>query len=617
MSVLVVIALSAVSASTVRLVRASPLWSMNLDANSTSQTDVTISSSSTQNKSFRVGVIVNASSAFPLSNVWAWSFEIDYNGSAFVPQGAPGPSSAYPDQAQSAILLGSQTRAGTVNWAGYQSDGKAGVLWGFYPGRVMVSYTLFRPTPPVTISAKTLLASVDFELLSKPGTPQSFNINTEGPGPHGNSFIMSDDGFLAYLAGVVAGAPISEKVTNDPPLAKFTVTSAPNIGPFAYTFNATTSSDRDDSIPNPAGYFWDFGDGTQDLGMTGPVVSHDYGTNGTFTATLRVQDSLGATGAARDASGGPTHDFQPSHARRTVPFEKGVPPFAYLWAPLGACGWWCAFASEQVHFSGDFRSPDQTASPIHGGIAWFWDFGDGTKISFTGPYQSHAYTRPGAYNVVLTVLNDDNLTTTTQAIVTVHSAFTFTPSTPTVGENVSFDGTLIPANSRGLINWDPSWFWNFGDNSTGSGLHVSHIYNNPGDYTVILQAYGCPMYDKCYSGINWQFNMEIEVHQKPSGLSATSPPVAPKSTILPGPSTNNTSSPAALKSLPAIVTPPSRKTSYNQPLNSISLVLAITLLMRAVNEADASHPFKSKGMLQYTGSPIQKFLRRVQRVLHL
>ncbi len=69
--------------------RASPVWGVNLDANSITQTDSVVSSFASQGKSFRIGAIINATFANPISNMYGWQFQINYNASAFIPQGDP------------------------------------------------------------------------------------------------------------------------------------------------------------------------------------------------------------------------------------------------------------------------------------------------------------------------------------------------------------------------------------------------------------------------------------------------------------------------------------------------------------------------------------------------
>ena len=55
----------------------------------------------------------------------------------------------------------------------------------------------------------------------------------------------------------------------------------------AVTFNGSTSTDSDGTIVT---YNWTFGDGAN---VTGPVVTHAYGSKGTFIASLVVVDDAG------------------------------------------------------------------------------------------------------------------------------------------------------------------------------------------------------------------------------------------------------------------------------------------------------------------------------------
>ena len=58
------------------------------------------------------------------------------------------------------------------------------------------------------------------------------------------------------------------------------------------TFDASTSSSQVASTITD--YAWDFdADGTYDTNGSSPITSHDYGSNGTYRATLRITDSRG------------------------------------------------------------------------------------------------------------------------------------------------------------------------------------------------------------------------------------------------------------------------------------------------------------------------------------
>ena len=298
---------------------------VNLDASSISQTDVIVLPSASEPKSFRVGAVVNASSTNSVANVYGWQFTINYNATAFVPQGDPDPAGSYPDGAANSVLFGAQTTPGTVNWAGLvsltQAFGSSQTSSAGGIGQITVFLTMISPNPAQTISAKVLLANVNFELLNKPTTPQHFTITN----------VIMTDSSLNILPSVSSGVEATETITNTPPTARFAVQGLPpgdpscvpvtgsNCTAFAFRFDGSTSSDVENgTIVSPAGFFWDFGDGTQDLGVTGAVVVHDYLASGKFNVTLRVVDGKGATGAARDSLGSPIVNIQPSHAILTI-----------------------------------------------------------------------------------------------------------------------------------------------------------------------------------------------------------------------------------------------------------------------------------------------------------
>ncbi len=310
----------------VKPVRASPVWSVNLDANSISQTDIVISPSANQGKSFRIGAVINATATNPLMNVYGWQFVIFYNASAFVPAGDPDLASLYPDGASNTALFGAQTTYGAVNWAGLLAANEAfgsftvspGITLGL--GEITVFLTLINPTSAVTISANNLLASVQFELLNEPPPMQLFTL----------AGVIFTDSSANVIPGVQRGTNLNvfETVTNTPPVARFISDAPPQVSPYSIAFNATRSYDSDGTIASPAGYFWDFGDGTQDLGVTGAIVTHDFGRLGTFNVTLRVQDDLGATGSARDSLGNIMVNLQPSHFRSSINLISLLPDFA-------------------------------------------------------------------------------------------------------------------------------------------------------------------------------------------------------------------------------------------------------------------------------------------------
>ena len=74
-----------------------------------------------------------------------------------------------------------------------------------------------------------------------------------------------------------------------------TVAAHPTSGPspLAVDFDGSGSSDPDigDTLTN---YLWDFGDDSPTQTTNTPTTSHTYSTEGTYTASLRVEDNHGA-----------------------------------------------------------------------------------------------------------------------------------------------------------------------------------------------------------------------------------------------------------------------------------------------------------------------------------
>ncbi len=146
-----------------------------------------------------------------------------------------------------------------------------------------------------------------------------------------------------------------------------------------------------------------------------------------------------------------------------------------------------SFEVNQAQFTPPFTVQfDGSASedPDGGVVTLIWDFGDGTTGE--GVQVSHEYTEVGTYTVTLTVTDDED--EVSQAITTITA----------MGEPVAFLNTStltgpapfrFIANSAGSLDPDSgalSYAWNFGDGAVSSDESVSHVFSEPGRYTVTL-----------------------------------------------------------------------------------------------------------------------------------
>ncbi|HOD94822.1 MAG TPA: PKD domain-containing protein [Candidatus Hydrogenedentes bacterium] len=205
------------------------------------------------------------------------------------------------------------------------------------------------------------------------------------------------------------------------------------------------------------GWNWTFGDGQTAL-LRSP--SHVYNTPGVYDVSLTVVSDSGSdlhvkTGYITVAApGGPTANF------------LGTPPSGTT--PL------------TVTFN-DLSLPGD--EPI---TAWAWDFGDGGSASVPNP--TYQYNTAGTYSVSLTVttavgshtrVRNNYITATKPAAPT--AIFNAMPSGGLAPLAVQFIDLSLPGGAP--IN---AWLWQFGDGTTSTEASPSHVYNNPGSYTVQL-----------------------------------------------------------------------------------------------------------------------------------
>jgi PKD repeat protein len=148
-----------------------------------------------------------------------------------------------------------------------------------------------------------------------------------------------------------------------------------------------------------------------------------------------------------------------------------------------------------VTFDGSSSCPVQLvggACPANSGsiVSAVWSFGDNSTGS--GISATHTYTAANTYTATLTVQNDKGLTASSSQTVVVSAPgqiapptpnFTFSPSSPGVGDTVFFNASTSTAASGHSI---ASYTWNFGDGGTGTGATPSPQYSVSATYNVQL-----------------------------------------------------------------------------------------------------------------------------------
>jgi len=203
-------------------------------------------------------------------------------------------------------------------------------------------------------------------------------------------------------------------------------------------------------------WLWDWGSG----GATSstPSASFTYNTAGSYMVSLSLTDVNGCTASTQqtiEAVTAPTPNFE-------SPDTVGCAPLTVQFTDLST-----------------------------GGIAWLWDFGDGTIDSVQNP--THIYSQDGLYTVSLTVTDVNGCVDSTRLVDYVDLAL------PTADFNamntqhcdsgtVSFTD-LSSANSA-IVGWE----WDFGDGNTSLNQNPTHTYTQTGSFSVqlvITTTQGC------------------------------------------------------------------------------------------------------------------------------
>jgi len=264
-------------------------------------------------------------------------------------------------------------------------------------------------------------------------------------------------------------------------------------------FDASGSQDAVGTIPNPSGYFWDFGDG---LFAVGPFVSHTYTRAGTYLVKLMVQGPSGFSAATAEVKIVPVYPV--SVIVTDQDSVLGPVPEEILLT-----------ANQPITLSGA-ASYDPSAQ---GKLKLTWDFGDGKQdTGQDNEVVTHAYGVPGDYELVLRAENGQLaggakkkikvLSAPPDVKLQIRSATQTTWSNPdktfftqNIFAPTAFDftaedsvGALVPGfNARTqLVQAE----WDFGDgtvsviqdqNQLSAKEKVTHTYENPGTYTVTLR----------------------------------------------------------------------------------------------------------------------------------
>jgi gliding motility-associated-like protein len=218
--------------------------------------------------------------------------------------------------------------------------------------------------------------------------------------------------------------------------------------------------DFKDTVQSAVSYEWNFGDGSPQVTTTGPNVSHTYVAIGTYTVMHVAIDS--ATCNIRDTT--------------------------YLHIRVGDLQASLNFTAQKVgpcqSFQYQFNNLSNAPRAFNDS-SFRWNFGDGSPEIKAGINAvNHSYAGPGTYNVVLTLVDTTYCNApqsdTLQLRIAANVVAVFeTPLTGCAPYTASFSNTSIAGQT---------FQWTFGDGGSSNAINPTHLYTNPGTYSVTLTA---------------------------------------------------------------------------------------------------------------------------------
>ena len=202
-------------------------------------------------------------------------------------------------------------------------------------------------------------------------------------------------------------------------------------------------------------YEWDF-DNDGRIDATGAKTSFTFNQKGTYSVTLKVTDSIGVT----------DQDTCQVNVRAR-------PPSASF-----------TFSPEEPTIQDTVNFYDTSSDPDGSVVSWYWNFGD--EFTSTSKNPTHKYSNKGSYTVSLTVTDDEDISISTQKIITILNLpptadFTYSPSSPAAGKEVQFTDKSSDPEGKSL-----EYLWDFGDGTTSTKKNPVHRYEEGGEYTVKL-----------------------------------------------------------------------------------------------------------------------------------
>ena len=206
----------------------------------------------------------------------------------------------------------------------------------------------------------------------------------------------------------------------------------------------------------PTSWYWDFGDGINSKHAMN--ATHTFTKPGFYNVTLTVANEASISTVTKRRYINVTSP-KISVADFSANVTSGTVPLTVL-----------------------FAATSKDEAPV----SWYWDFGDGVN-SKDAINATHTFTKPGMYNVTLTVANETGNSTVTKPnyiIVTFPKTLVANFFADGISGTAPFTVLFTETSTGGIPT---SWFWDFGDGSYSKhAMNATHTFTNPGVYNVTL-----------------------------------------------------------------------------------------------------------------------------------
>lgn len=166
--------------------------------------------------------------------------------------------------------------------------------------------------------------------------------------------------------------------------------------------------------------------------------------------------------------------------------------------------------SQLAAFFTDMSSGGATIS------SWLWDFGDGNTSTSQSP--NHNYAAAGVYTVCLTITDSCGSDSSCHNV-------SVTCALPTASFSANDSLLTVSFTDASTTTGNTNWSWSFGDGNNNSSQNPTHVYAQPGTYTVCLIVSDicggdtiCDTIavDTALTGRKWEWNSNIRIWPNPA-----------------------------------------------------------------------------------------------------